>query len=129
LSTIKTVCQNKKAFHDYFIEETFEAGLVLVGTEVKSLRLGKANLNDSYARIKGTEVFLISTHISPYAQADSFAQIEPRRTRKLLLNKRPCKGKEALRQARDYKEKDRRKGDGKGHERQGKALITRGRRL
>jgi SsrA-binding protein len=91
LSTIKTVCQNKKAFHDYFIEETFEAGLVLVGSEVKSLRLGRANLNDSYARIKGTEVFLISTHISPYAQADSFAQIEPRRTRKLLLNKREIK--------------------------------------
>ncbi len=88
MSTLKIICQNKKAFHDYFIEETFEAGLVLAGTEVKSLRLGKANLNDSYARIKGEEIFLVNTHISPYAQADSFAQLEPRRTRKLLLHKK-----------------------------------------
>lgn len=85
---MKIICQNKKAFYDYFIEETFEAGLVLAGTEVKSLRLGKANLNDSYARIKGEEIFLVNTHISPYAQADSFSQLEPRRTRKLLLHKR-----------------------------------------
>jgi SsrA-binding protein len=91
LSTTKIVCQNRKAFHDYFIEETYEAGLVLVGTEVKSLRLGKAHLKESYARIKGEEVFLINTHISPYAQADRFTQPEPTRTRKLLLHKKEIK--------------------------------------
>jgi SsrA-binding protein len=91
VATTKTVCQNKKAFHDYFIEETFEAGLVLVGTEVKSLRLGRAHLKESYARIKGEEVFLVHTHISPYAQADSFTRPDPTRTRKLLLHKKEIK--------------------------------------
>ncbi len=85
---ISVVCQNKKAYHDYFIEETIEAGIMLTGTEVKSLRLGKANLKDSYARIKGEEAFLINTHISPYARADSFRQQDPERTRKLLLHKK-----------------------------------------
>lgn len=84
---IKVVCQNKKAYHDYFIDETIEAGIVLVGTEVKSLRLGMANLKDSYARVKGSELFLVNTHISPYKQADRFTQPEPDRTRKLLLHK------------------------------------------
>ena len=83
---IKVVCQNKKAYHDYFIDETIEAGIVLVGTEVKSLRLGMANLKDSYARVKGSELFLVNTHISPYKQADRFTQPEPDRTRKLLLH-------------------------------------------
>lgn len=85
---ISVVCQNKKAYHDYFIEETVEAGIVLTGAEVKSLRLGRANLKDSYARIKNEEVFLINTHISPYALADSFRQQDPERTRKLLLHKK-----------------------------------------
>jgi SsrA-binding protein len=85
---ISVVCQNKKAYHDYFIVETLEAGIVLTGPEVKSLRLGRANLKDSYARIKNEEVFLINTHISPYARADSFHQQDPERTRKLLLNKK-----------------------------------------
>ncbi len=84
---IKVVCQNKKAYHDYFIDETMEAGIVLVGTEVKSLRLGMANLKDSYARVKDSELFLVNTHISPYKQADRFTQPEPDRTRKLLLHK------------------------------------------
>src|SRR3970040_2556656 len=83
---IKVVCQNKKAYHDYFIDETMEAGIVLVGTEVKSLRLGMANLKDSYARVKDSELFLVNTHISPYKQADRFTQPEPDRTRKLLLH-------------------------------------------
>ncbi len=87
----EVVCQNKKAYHDYFIDETLEAGIILTGTEVKSLRLGKANLKDSYARIKGEEVFLVNTHISPYTQADSFHQIDPERTRKLLLHKAEIK--------------------------------------
>lgn len=85
---IEIACQNKKAYHDYFIEETVEAGMVLVGTEVKSLRAGKANLKDSYARIKGSEIYLVNTHISPYARADSFNQPDPERTRKLLLHKK-----------------------------------------
>jgi len=85
---IDIVTQNRKAFHDYFIEETFEAGVMLTGTEVKSLRAGKANLKDSYARIKDGEIFLINTHISPYTQADGFVQHDPERTRKLLLHKK-----------------------------------------
>jgi len=85
---IDIVTQNRKAFYDYFIEETFEAGIMLTGTEVKSLRAGKANLKDSYARIKDGEIFLLNTHISPYSQADGFKQHEPERTRKLLLHKK-----------------------------------------
>jgi len=85
---IEIVTQNRKAFHDYFIEETFEAGIMLNGTEVKSLRAGKANLKDSYARIKDGEIFLLNTHISPYNQADGFTQHDPERTRKLLLHKK-----------------------------------------
>lgn len=98
--SIEIVCQNKKAYHDYFIEEPIEAGIILTGTEVKSLRAGKANLKDSYARIKDGEVFLLNTHISQYAKADSFTQADPNRTRKLLLHK-----KEVLRLIGKTKEK------------------------
>ncbi len=83
---IRLVCQNKKARHDYEIVETFEAGIALKGTEVKSLRLGKANLKDSYARLKNGEVFLVGTHISPYPFA-SYNNHAPLRDRKLLLKK------------------------------------------
>ena len=83
----KIICQNRKAFHDYHIEETLEAGIELKGTEVKSLRLGRANLRDSYARITDEEVYLVGTHISPYEKADTFTQPEPTRTRKLLMHK------------------------------------------
>lgn len=85
---IEIISQNRKAYHDYFIEETIEAGIMLTGSEVKSLRAGKANLKDSYARIKDTEVFLVNTHISPYTKADGFTHADPDRTRKLLLHKR-----------------------------------------
>ncbi len=85
---IKVICQNKKAFHDYHIEETFEAGIMLSGHEVKSLRLGMANLKDSYARILKEEAFLLNVHISPYALSDGFTHSEPDRTRKLLLHKK-----------------------------------------
>jgi SsrA-binding protein len=88
---IKIICQNKKAYHDYHIDEVIEAGLVLEGNEVKSLREGKANIRDSYARIIGEEIFLFSAHISPYTKADSFRESEPRRTRKLLLHKKEIK--------------------------------------
>ena len=87
---IKIVCQNKKARHDYFIDDVMEAGMVLLGAEVKSLRDGRANLVDSYARIKNGEVFLYKMHISPYPFAHHI-QLDPIRPRKLLLNKREIK--------------------------------------
>ncbi len=80
------VCVNRRARFDYFIEETYEAGLVLQGSEVKSLRAGKANLSDSYARIVRGECVLINSHINPYDAASRFNH-EPTRTRKLLLHK------------------------------------------
>jgi SsrA-binding protein len=83
---IRIVCQNKKAFHNYEIIETIEAGMVLLGTEVKSLRQGKANLKDSYARIKHNEVHLYGLHISAYTHA-TYDNHEPERIRKLLLHK------------------------------------------
>ncbi len=87
---IKIVCQNKKARHDYFIDDSMEAGIVLMGPEVKSLRDGRANLVDSYARVVRGEVFLHNMHISPYPFAHHI-QLEPMRVRKLLLNKREIK--------------------------------------
>lgn len=89
--SIKVVCKNKKAFFDYFVDETYEAGIVLKGTEVKSLRLGRANLRDSFARIRNNEVYLINLHISPYEQGDRFTQPDTTRTRKLLLNRTEIK--------------------------------------
>jgi len=83
---IKVVAENRKARHDYFIEETLEAGIVLTGTEVKSLRSGKANIRDSFARVENGEVFLYDMHISPYEQGNRFNH-EPKRPRKLLLHK------------------------------------------
>ncbi|MBE3582049.1 MAG: SsrA-binding protein SmpB [Thermoanaerobacteraceae bacterium] len=83
---LKLVTENRKARHDYTIEETLEAGIVLTGTEVKSLRGGKANIRDSFARVEKGEVFLYDMHISPYEQGNRFNH-EPRRPRKLLLHK------------------------------------------
>ncbi len=83
---IKIVAQNKKARHDYFIEDTLEAGIVLSGTEVKSIRQGKVNLKDSYAMIEQGEVILSGMHISPYEQGNIFNK-DPMRDRKLLLHK------------------------------------------
>ena len=83
---MKVVCQNRKAFHDYFIEDTLEAGIALSGTEVKSLREGKANLKDSYVLVKGGEVFLLNCHISPYSHGNIMNH-DPVRTRKLLLHR------------------------------------------
>ncbi|MCB5285366.1 MAG: SsrA-binding protein SmpB [Candidatus Cloacimonetes bacterium] len=82
----KIVSKNKKAFHDYAIEQTFEAGIVLSGPEVKSLRAGRVNLRDGYAQLKGGEVFLYNVHISPYSYATHVEQ-DPLRTRKLLLHR------------------------------------------
>jgi len=87
---IKIVCQNKKAGFDYFIEERFEAGLVLLGPEVKSLRMGKANLVDSYAKVRQGEMYLFNMHISPYPFT-SYMELDPVRPRKLLLHKQQIK--------------------------------------
>ena len=83
----KLICQNKKAWHNYSIEDRYEAGISLLGTEVKSLREGKANLGDSYGKIKNGEIFLVDAHISPYTHGNRFNP-DPLRTRKLLLHKR-----------------------------------------
>ncbi|MDI6755801.1 MAG: SsrA-binding protein SmpB [Thermodesulfobacteriota bacterium] len=82
----KILCLNKKARHEYFIEETYEAGIALLGTEVKSLRMGKGNLKDSFVRIENEEAFLHNTHISPYPYGHQFNH-EPERMRKLLMHK------------------------------------------
>jgi len=82
---IKIIATNKKAYHDYFIDETYEAGMVLTGTEVKSLRQGNANLKESFCRIKNGEVFINNLHISPYEQGN-INNVEPTRMRKLLLH-------------------------------------------
>jgi len=84
---IKTIAQNKKARHDYFIEETLEAGIVLSGTEVKSIRLGKVNLKDCHADVRQGEVYVHNMHISPYEMGNIFNK-DPIRSRKLLLNRR-----------------------------------------
>jgi SsrA-binding protein len=86
----KLICQNKKAFHNYFIEETYQAGISLLGSEVKSLREGKVNLGDSYGDIKRSEIFLVDAHISPYPQANRLNH-NPLRTRKLLLHRKEIK--------------------------------------
>lgn len=83
----KIIATNRKARHDYHIIDTMEAGIVLTGTEVKSLRQGKANLKDSYARVDNEEVYLFNTHISPYTEG-SYNNHEPLRQRKLLLHKK-----------------------------------------
>jgi SsrA-binding protein len=83
---IKIVCQNRKARHDYFILDEYEAGMVLLGTEVKSLRLGRANVKDSYAKVRGGEVFLYNMHIGAYPFA-AYGNHDPLRPRKLLLHK------------------------------------------
>ena len=83
---IKSIAQNRKARHEYFIEDTYEAGIVLSGTEVKSIRQGKVNLKDSYAGIHNGEVYLYGMHISPYEKGNIFNR-DPLRDRKLLLNR------------------------------------------
>ena len=84
---IKSVAQNKKAFHDYFVEERFEAGIELFGTEVKSIRLGQLNLKDSYCTVKDGELFVRGMHISPYEKGNIFNR-DPVRPRRLLMHKR-----------------------------------------
>jgi SsrA-binding protein len=87
---IKLVCRNRKAYFEYHIDDLYEAGLVLKGTEVKSLRLGKANIQDSFARFRDGEIFLLNAHISPYPHAAG-ENHDPTRPRKLLLHRREMK--------------------------------------
>jgi SsrA-binding protein len=87
----KIVCTNRKAHHLYSIEETYEAGIQLLGCEVKSLREGKANLSDSFARIHNGELFLYNFHISPYPHSLEAKNLDPTRTRKLLMHRREIK--------------------------------------
>ena len=84
---VKVIANNKKAFHDYFSEEKFEAGIELAGTEVKSLRLGNVNLKDSFCLIKDGQLSVLGMHISPYEKGNIFNK-EPRRPRRLLMHKR-----------------------------------------
>ena len=84
---VKTIANNKKARHDYFIEDTYEAGIVLTGTEIKSVRAGRVSLKESYAKVQGGEVVIYSMNISPYEHG-SIYNVDPMRPRKLLLNRR-----------------------------------------
>ena len=98
---IKTVALNRKARHDYFIEDTYECGVVLQGTEVKSIRKGALNLKDSYAQVKNGELFLIGMHISPYEQGNIYNH-DPFRTRKLLAHGREIRKLLTLSQKEGY---------------------------
>jgi SsrA-binding protein len=84
---IKIIAKNSKAYHDYFIEEKFEAGIELAGTEVKSIRMGNVNLKDSFCLIKDGQLTVLGMHISPYEKGNIFNK-DPRRTRRLLMHKR-----------------------------------------
>lgn len=84
---VKVLIKNKKARHEFFIEDTYEAGIALVGSEVKSIRGGKANIKEAYVRIKGNEAFILGMHISPYEKTGGW-HIDPARERKLLLHKK-----------------------------------------
>ncbi|MEG0934609.1 MAG: SsrA-binding protein SmpB, partial [Clostridia bacterium] len=83
---IKTIAQNRKARHDYFVQEVYEAGMELHGTEVKSIRLGQVNLKDSYAQVRGSELFVEGMHISPYEQGNIY-NVNPMRPKRLLMHK------------------------------------------
>lgn len=84
---MKLVANNKKAYHDYFIEEKYEAGIVLHGTEVKSMRMGKCSIKESFIRIENGEIFAYGMHVSPYEKGNIFNK-DPLRTKKLLLHKK-----------------------------------------
>lgn len=98
---VKPVAQNRKARHEYFIEDTYECGIELVGTEVKSIRAGKVNLKDSYAQVKGGQMYVVGMHVSPYEQGNIFNR-DPFRSRRLLLHKREIRKLQALSQADGY---------------------------
>ena len=94
-TTRKVIAQNKKAFHDYFIDERYEAGIALYGTEVKSVRAGAVNLKDSFCRIYNGELFILGMHISPYEQGNIFNR-DPMRPKKLLMHKQEIRKLDSL---------------------------------
>ena len=98
---VRTIAQNKKAYHDYFVEEKYEAGIALFGTEVKSIRAGGVNLKDSYCSFEGGEMFVTGMHISPYEQGNIFNR-EPLRERKLLMHRREIMKLQGLVQQKGY---------------------------
>ncbi len=98
---VKLLSENRKARHEYFIEDTYECGIALIGTEVKSIRMGKVNIKDSYAKVKDGEVFVVGMHVSPYEKGNIFNR-DPFRERKLLLHKREIRKLGALSQADGY---------------------------
>ena len=97
----KSVATNRKAYHDYFIEETYEAGIALTGTEIKSIRAGRVNLRDSYAQVKNGEIWLQNAHVSPYEHGNR-ANHDPKRPRRLLMHKREILRLQASTQERGY---------------------------
>ena len=135
---MKLVANNKKAYHDYFIEEKYEAGLVLHGTEVKSLRMGKCSIKEAFIRIEDGEVYAYGMHISPYEKGNIFNK-DPLRAKKLLLHKQQIRkligssaekgytlvpqGQKALRQTPGYCEEGPEAGGGKGNEDEAAGLI------
>ncbi|MBS7259856.1 MAG: SsrA-binding protein SmpB [Eubacteriales bacterium] len=98
---VKLLSENRKARHEYFIEDTYECGIALIGTEVKSIRMGKVNIKDSYARVKDGEIFVVGMHVSPYEKGNIFNR-DPFRERKLLLHKREIRKLGVLSQADGY---------------------------
>ena len=92
---IKVIATNKKAFHDYFVEEKYECGIVLFGTEVKSVRLGKINLKESWAQIRKGEIWIEGMHISPYEQGNIFNR-DPLRSKKLLMHRKEIRKLDSL---------------------------------
>jgi SsrA-binding protein len=98
---LKVVAANRKARYDYFIDETYEAGIALTGTEIKSVRAGRVNLRDSYVQVKNGELWLIDTHIAPYKQAGRSSH-EPKRPRKLLMHRREISRLQGRVQERGY---------------------------
>ena len=99
--TTKGVAQNKKAYHDYFVDEKYEAGIALFGTEVKSIRMGAVNLKDSYCSIKNGELFVIGMHVSPYEKGNIFNK-DPLRVKKLLMHRREIMKLQGLVQQKGY---------------------------
>lgn len=98
---VKLLSENRKARHEYFIEDTYECGIALIGTEVKSIRMGKVNIKDSYAKVKDGEIFVVGMHVSPYEKGNIFNR-DPFRERKLLLHKREIRKLGVLSQADGY---------------------------
>lgn len=97
----RVIAQNKKAWHDYFVEEKYEAGVVLTGTEIKSIRQGRVNLKDSYCEVERGELFAIGVHISPYEQGNRYNH-EPLRNKKLLMHRREILKLQGLIQQKGY---------------------------